>query len=351
MRENITGIRVVKALSKEEYEICRFGRSNEQMAKNDIKASIVMALPGPVTTLVLNIGLTAVVIVGAVRVNSGVTKPGVILAFLTYFNMILMGVMALNRVFMLMSKANASADRIAEGIHLEDELVWLTALERAVTERKEYIIFDNVHFSYGGSGEEIRNAARDARAQEFIEAYEDAYDHRALSHGMNLSGGQRQRVLIARALAAFPRILILDDSSSALDYRTDAALHKAIREHHGDTTTIVVAQRIGSIMSLDKIIVLDEGKIIGYGSQSVNGYRSDTDQLCDRGGGIWDDGLYFADPCAFRSSHDSHGGDLYRKNAYHYPAEIRKTFQKLRYHERICGRDVCRTEDDHSLCL
>lgn len=84
--------------------------------------------------------------------------------------------------------------------------------------------------------------------------------------GANLSGGQRQRVLIARALAAAPEILILDDSSSALDYKTDAALRKAIREHHGDTTTIIVAQRISSIMSLDDIIVLEEGRIIGHGT-------------------------------------------------------------------------------------
>ena len=83
---------------------------------------------------------------------------------------------------------------------------------------------------------------------------------------VNLSGGQRQRILIARALAAAPQILILDDSSSALDYKTDAALRKAIREHHEDTTTIIVAQRISSIMSLDDIIVLDEGNIIGHGT-------------------------------------------------------------------------------------
>nr|WP_321153085.1 ABC transporter ATP-binding protein [uncultured Acetatifactor sp.] len=369
MRENITGIRVVKALSKEDYESRRFGAANEQMAGKDIRAGIVMALPGPLMTFVLNVGLTIVVVVGAVRVNGGVTKPGVILAFLTYFNMISMGVMGLNRVFMMLSKANASASRIAAVVYAEDELVPLPEEEAAVTEREDYIVFDHVGFSYGREtagtdaskfdgqwrqkslddidfsikkggtlgiigatgcgkttiinllmrfydadegavfidGKDVRTydkdtlhrmfgvvfqndvifadslkeniafgrdvspeqmdaAAADARARDFIREYEDTYEHRAVVRGANLSGGQRQRVLIARALAAAPDILILDDSSSALDYKTDAALRKAIREHHADTTTIIVAQRISSIMSLDDIIVLEEGKIIGHGT-------------------------------------------------------------------------------------
>ncbi len=374
MRENITGIRVVKALSKEDYEMRRFQEANEEMAARDIKAGIVMALPGPIMTFMLNIGLTIVVVVGAYRVNGGVTRPGVILAFLTYFNMILMGVMGLNRIFMLMSKANASANRIAGVVNTADELLPIPAGEAAVTQREEYIVFDRVTFSYGkslqeeteetaaqdkfdglerqkcleeisfaikkggslgiigatGCGkttiinllmrfydvdegavfidgrdvrtydkdelhrlfgvvfqndvifadslkenisfgrdvsrEELRSAAGDAMAKEFIESYEDTYDHRAVVRGANLSGGQRQRVLIARALAAAPRILVLDDSSSALDYKTDAALRKAIREKHADTTTIIIAQRVSSIMGLDDIIMLDEGRIIGHGT-------------------------------------------------------------------------------------
>ena len=125
---------------------------------------------------------------------------------------------------------------------------------------------ENISFGRQVSDGAMQSAARDARAQEFIERYEDGYQHEAAIHGANLSGGQRQRVLIARALAADPDILILDDSSSALDYKTDAALRKAIRDHHRDTTTIIVAQRISSIMSLDDILVLDEGRIIGHGT-------------------------------------------------------------------------------------
>lgn len=386
MRENITGIRVVKALSKEPYEMRRFEAANKQMAVDDMKAGMVMALPGPIMTLFLNVGLTLVVIVGAKRVNNGVIEPGVILAFLTYFNMILMGVMGLNRVFMMMSKANASAKRIEAVVSAEDELTAIPEALAAVPdsqiyEKDDFIIFDHVDFSYeagigtsekenasiaeetsqisafagqerekclydihfrmkkgeslgiiGATGagkttiinllmrfydadqghvfvdgkdvrtydrdtlhrmfgvvfqndvifadtlkenitfgrdvtdEDIRIAAADAMAREFIESYEDSYEHEAVIHGANLSGGQKQRTLIARALVAKPQILILDDSSSALDYKTDAALRKAIREHHSEATTIIIAQRISSIMSLDRIIVLDEGKMIGYGT-------------------------------------------------------------------------------------
>ena len=125
---------------------------------------------------------------------------------------------------------------------------------------------ENISFGRDVKDDALVMAAEDARARDFIEAYQDTYEHKAVIHGANLSGGQRQRVLIARALAAHPQILILDDSSSALDYKTDAMLRKAIAEHHADTTMIVIAQRISSIMNLDDIIVLEEGKIIGHGT-------------------------------------------------------------------------------------
>ena len=372
MRENITGIRVVKALSKEPYEERRYGEADSAMAKQEIKASVIMSLPGPIVTLFLNVGLTLVVLIGARRVNDGYTAPGVILAFLTYFNMILMGVMGLNRIFMMMSKANASANRIAEVVEMPEELTPLPpeACEADLPGEEE-LVFDHVTFHYdedessdvhgqflgeerqqclqdisfrvkkGGSlgiigatgsgktsivnllmrfydpqeghvfvagkdvraydrdslhrkfgvvfqndaifadtirenvvfGREVddpmlRRAAKDAMAQGFIEGYEDAYDHEAAIHGANFSGGQKQRLLIARALAANPEILILDDASSALDYRTDAELRRAIREHHGNVTTVVVAQRISSIMNLDEIIVLHEGEMIGRGTHA-----------------------------------------------------------------------------------
>ena len=369
MRESITGIRVVKALGKEPYEQERYGEANTRMMKQEVRASVIMSLPGPIVTLFLNVGLTLVVLVGAQRVNDGHTAPGVILAFLTYFNMILMGVMGLNRIFMMMSKANASANRIREVIDLPEDLTPVPETQLAEAPGDEYIIFNRVSFNYdaddpgeqhgqflgeqrqqclkdisfrirkGGSlgiigatgsgkttvvnllmrfydpqaghvfvdGKDVRGynrddlhrkfgvvfqndvifadtvrenisfgretgreklarAAEDAMARQFIEAHEDGYEHKAAIRGANFSGGQKQRLLIARALAADPEILVLDDASSALDYRTDAELRKALRAHHAGATTIVIAQRVSSLMSLDEIIVLHEGEMIGRGT-------------------------------------------------------------------------------------
>ena len=370
MRENITGIRVVKALSKEDYEKRRFSNANETMSKSEIKASVVMSLPGPVISLAMNVGLTLVVLFGAYRVNKGVTQPGVILAFLSYFQMILMGVLILNRFFLNMSKANASANRISSVMNQPEGLEKIGEGPKAPSD--DYIIFDNVSFTYNGSvrtecqnsgsafaggsrektlkdisfriprggslgiigatgsgkttvlnllmrfydpqeghvfiggrdvrtydldklrrlfgvvfqndaifadtiaenlsfgrevsHDEMKNAAWNAMAGEFIEDYDDQYEHEAAIHGANFSGGQKQRLLISRALAAHPKILVLDDSSSALDYRTDALLRKNIRQNHDDATMIIIAQRVSSIMSLDQIIMLDEGRIIGIGT-------------------------------------------------------------------------------------
>ena len=371
MRESITGIRVVKALGKEPWEKERFGEANSHMMRQEIKASVIMSLPGPIVTLFLNVGLTLVVLVGAQRVNDGHTAPGVILAFLTYFNMILMGVMGLNRIFMMMSKANASANRIGEVIDLPEELTPLPEDQCAEVPGAEALIFDHVSFNYdadspeekhgqflgeerqqclkdisfrvkkGGSlgiigatgsgkttiinllmrfydphqghvfvdGRDVRSyhrddlhrkfgvvfqndvvfadtirenivfgrpvteeqllrASEDAMARGFIENTPEGYDHKAAIRGANFSGGQKQRLLISRALAAIPEILVLDDASSALDYRTDAELRRAIREHHGDATTVVIAQRVSSILSLDEIIVLHEGEMIGRGTHA-----------------------------------------------------------------------------------
>ena len=127
-------------------------------------------------------------------------------------------------------------------------------------------IRENIIFGRDIEDDAVNIALRDAMALEFVDAYDDGTSHRAVIHGANFSGGQKQRLLIARALAANADILVMDDSSSALDYKTDAMLRRAIRENHNGATTIVVAQRISSIMSLDRIIVLDEGRMIGYGT-------------------------------------------------------------------------------------
>ena len=114
--------------------------------------------------------------------------------------------------------------------------------------------------------EQIEDAARQAQAEEFILERADSFESQLAIRGSNLSGGQRQRLLIARALAGQPDILVLDDSSSALDYKTDASLRQAIRENHQKTTSIIIAQRISSVMQADHILVLENGREIGYGT-------------------------------------------------------------------------------------
>jgi ATP-binding cassette subfamily B protein len=149
MRENITGIRVVKALSKAEYEKRRFADANGDMTDTDINASTVMAIPGPFLQFCLNVGLTLVVLLGARRVNNGSMEPGVILAFLTYFNMIAMGVMGLTRIFMTMSKASASANRIDEVLRASTDQRVLAPEEGLSPAGPGFIRFENVGFRYG----------------------------------------------------------------------------------------------------------------------------------------------------------------------------------------------------------
>lgn len=352
VRENITGIRVIKALSKTDYEKSRFKEVNGEVVRREKKAGITMALTNPAMNLFLNLGLACVILVGAVRVNAGLTQPGKILAFLTYFTIILNALLSITRIFVMISKATASAERIREVLDEPDDL---TLSESKGGAKDLHIAFNNVSFAYGGSKEilhninfellrgqtlgilgatgsgkstivsllmrmydadcgeilidgenvkslkpqklntkfgvvfqndfiyadsiranidfgrgltdsQIEKAARCAQAMEFIQSLDDGFDHQLSAKGTNLSGGQKQRLLIARALAANPEILVLDDSSSALDYRTDARLRQALREQYKDTTTIIIAQRISSIKHCDHILVLDDGKEIGYGT-------------------------------------------------------------------------------------
>lgn len=362
MRENITGIRVVKALSKTEYEKKRFAQANHEMTRCDIAAGTVMAIPGPFIQACLNIGLTLVVLAGANRVNQGLTEPGVILAFLTYFNMIIQGVMGLNRIFLSLSKASASAGRIEEVLSMDTAEKVLSTEEAPKPQGDEFLRFEHVSFNYGRTGlagsarekalddisfavrkgeslgiigptgcgkttivnllmrfyepdsgavfvdgRDVRTypkdalhrkfgaafqndmifqdtlrrnirfgrelepgaeerAVEDAMAGDYIRSLEQGLDYAADIRGANLSGGQKQRILVARALAGRPEILVLDDSSSALDYKTDAAMRAAIQRGYSDSTLILIAQRVSSVMGLTHILVMDNGKCIGYGS-------------------------------------------------------------------------------------
>lgn len=353
VRENITGVRVIKALSKTIDEQERFEKVNGEVAKRETTAGLTMSLTNPMMNLFLNVGLTIVIIVGAYRVNAGLTQTGEIIAFLSYFTTILMSMMAITRMFMLISKGTASANRLAE---VFDTPVDLEVQPEDFMETEHYVEFKDVSFGYektkdyhiknisfalkkgqslgiigatgcgkstivqllmrmydldegeiriGGrkvssipneelhqmfgvvfqndvlfadtirenisfgrnlSDEEILEASKHAQAYEFISMLPTQFDHMLTSKGTNLSGGQRQRVLLSRALAGNPDILILDDSSSALDYKTDAKLRQALKEHYADTTSIIIAQRVSSILHCDLILVMDEGKCIGMGT-------------------------------------------------------------------------------------
>jgi len=364
VQENITGIRVIKALSKTDYEKKRFHSVNEELSDTSLKAGMIAGITNPIASLVLRLGLTLVVLLGAFRVQDGTMKSGVIVAFLQYFTMILNAMLTVTRIFVMLSKGEASAKRVCSVLTLEKDLATLPEQERQGT---AHIEFDDVSFSYTGIGtnlshlsfqlqhgqtlgilgatgagkstlinlllrlydpgsgtiringadirtidyetlrqkfgivfqndfitegtiadnirffrplrdETIAAAAQHAQA-DFIESREGGMDAEVVVRGNNLSGGQKQRLLIARALAADPEILVLDDSSSALDYATDASLRKALREHYRDVTTVLVAQRISSLRHADLILVLHDGQVIGMGDhdhlmQTCEEYRS-----------------------------------------------------------------------------
>ena len=352
VRENITGIRVIKALSKTDYEKERFSSVNEEVVRREKKAGITMALTNPLMNLFLNVGLTVVIIVGAFRVNGGLTQPGKILAFLTYFTIILNAMLSITRMFVMLSKGTATAERIREVLDTPEDLALVSSgdaaggdhirfdhvtfsyqkkeenlrdisfrLKRGETlgiigatgcgkstivsllmrlydadageiridgQRVESIppevlhtkfgvvfqndilfadtIAENIDFGRGLSRQQIEKAAECAQAMEFIRSLPEGFQHRLTAKGTNLSGGQKQRLLIARALAGDPEILILDDSSSALDYKTDSLLRQALAREYRNVTTIVIAQRISSILHADHILVLEEGQELGYGT-------------------------------------------------------------------------------------
>ena len=353
VREDIGGIRVIKALSKKEYERARFDRVNRALVKNEKKAALTMALTNPLITILLNAGLVAVVLVGAFLVDADLSKQGRIISFIQYFTLISNAMIVINRIFIMTTKCLASANRIETVMSADEEMAPDESCLPLPTQ--DHIVFENVSFSYNGEindledisfslprgatlgiigatgsgkstllrlllrnydaqkgniyvggkniramrheelcahfgtamqndflyadtvrenvcfGREITDAdlalaLRVAQAEEFVRAFPEGVEHELTSKGTNVSGGQRQRLLIARALAGKPEILILDDASSALDYKTDAALRRDLRTHFSDTTTVVVAQRVSSVMHADLILVLDEGRVIGKGN-------------------------------------------------------------------------------------
>lgn len=354
VRENAVGVRVIKALSKSDYERARFKKVNDDLTEKERTAESTMALINPVMSLLLNLGIVAVITVGAVRVNNGTSEIGKIIAFMNLYTIVLNALMAINRIFMMLSRASASSARVLEVLDTPVELFETEPHFSFLPKDAPHVEFDHVTFRYArgsfavrnidfalkrgetlgiigatGAGkstiirllmryydvsegsvkidgvdirdyatsdlrakfgvvfqndtlfkdtirenirlgrnltdEQLLEAARRAQALEFIKE-QGGLDAPVAIKGANLSGGQKQRLLLARALAGDPDILLLDDSSSALDYKTDSKLREEIRLHCADATKIIIAQRISSIMHAEKIMVLENGNVIGMGT-------------------------------------------------------------------------------------
>ncbi len=346
-QENVTGVRVIKALSKGDYEVEKFNGTVKDLAAEEFRANRIMSLSNPLSTLILNLGLAAVIAVGAVMGN----ESGTVLAFLSYFVIILNAMMGLAKIFVVLSRGAASAARIEEV--LKEDTGEVTGEYPQLKEGGK-IAFDGVCFSYNGvednlkditfkigegetlgiigatgsgkstlinlmmrfydvgsgavyvdgkdvrtmTGGELRKkfgaafqndflmagSVRDnisygrqltdeqilraldiAQAREFVDGLEGGLDYDLAQKANNLSGGQKQRLLIARAVAANPEILVLDDSSSALDYSTEAALRRELAGNLKGCTKVIVAQRISAVKNADLILVMDDGGITGAG--------------------------------------------------------------------------------------
>ena len=356
IRDIYSGIRVIKALSRTEYEKKSFETINKNVSSSETRAGLTTGVTNPIMNLFLNLGMTAVILVGAYRVSAGLTKAGQIIAFMTYFTLMLNAVISVGRIFVMYSKGIASSRRICEVLNAPADLLTeeidLEGSSEADSDRAQ-IRFEHVSFSYDGgkvlddvsfsigkgetfgiigatgsgkttiimlmmrfydadegniyidgrdirtfdkkelrrrfgvvfqndflfsdtvrnnvdfhrgiSDGELEKALKFAQA-DFVFGNDEGLNYGLAAKGANFSCGQKQRLLVARALSGEKDVIVLDDSSSALDYKTDAALRKALKENFSDRTIIMIAQRISSVRHADKILVLDDGKAAGLGS-------------------------------------------------------------------------------------
>ncbi|KHL15812.1 ATP-binding cassette subfamily B protein [Mumia flava] len=355
LREQIMGIQVIRAFVKTDYERRRFEVANDDYRQVAVRAGQWMSLMFPTVMLVMNVSSVAVIWFGGHRVADGTLEVGTLSAYLTYLVQILMAVMMATFLFVLLPRAEVSAERIHEvlatdpsvtdaadavdvpvttgtvdlrdvtfsypdaeepvlrGVDLVARPGETTAIIGSTGSGKStllnlvprlfdvtggQVLLDGVDvrertlttvwssmglvpqkaFLFGGtvasnlrmgdpdaSDEALWEALEIAQARDFVEAMPQGLDASVSQGGANLSGGQRQRLAIARAIVARPRILLFDDSFSALDFATDAALRRALRAATADAAVIVVAQRVSTIRDADRIVVLDEGRAVGTG--------------------------------------------------------------------------------------
>ena len=356
-RENLTGVRVIRAFGEEEAEIQKFDRETDALKRMQMVAAQISALMNPLTYVVINGGLVALIYVGALRVEAWILSQGQVVALVNYMSQILVELVKLANLIITVTKAVACGNRIQSVFEIPAGMESPENGSAKEITQTGTVEFDHVCLRYhkggeqaltdihfkanpgdtigviGGTGsgksslvhliprfydvekgsvkvdgqdvreiplevlrgkigivmqkavlfqgtirenllwgnenatdEELWEALRTAQAEEFVLQKEKGLDEKIEQEGRNLSGGQKQRLSIARALVKKPEILILDDSASALDYATDAALRKSIRSMPGKTTVFIVSQRASSLLHADQIIVLDDGEAAGMGT-------------------------------------------------------------------------------------
>ncbi len=355
-RENLTGVRVIRAFCKEEEEIASFEQRNQALTASSLLVGRISALMNPLTYVIINLAIVALIHTGALRVDSGILTQGQVIALYNYMSQILVELIKLANLIISITKALACANRISAVFDVHSSLDWKDA-SAAQKVGAPAVAFDHVSLRYPGAGAnsltdidfsvmpgqtvgviggtgsgksslvnligrfyevsegsvrvdgvDVRDMRRDdlieeigivpqkavlfkgsirenllwgkkdatdaeldaalrvAQAKEIVDGKEGGLEHLIEQNGRNLSGGQRQRLTIARALVRQPKILILDDSASALDFATDAALRKSIRELDPQPTVFIVSQRTSSIQYADLILVLDDGRLVGKGT-------------------------------------------------------------------------------------
>ena len=355
-RENLSGNRVIRAFGKQKSEEERFAQSNDDLSAVSVKVGRISALLNPLTYVIVQAAIIAIVWFGSVLVDNGELMSGQIIALVNYMTQILLAMIVVSNLVVIFTKASASAARVNEVFETQTSVVEKTKDDIIENKDAPIIEFKNVSFGYadngyalknisfsikkgetvgiiGGTGsgkstlinliprfydtseggvfvygndvkdysfrqlrgnmgivpqnatlfsgtindnmkwgkkdatqEEIEKALKISQSYEFVSKFPEKTDKLITAGGKNLSGGQRQRLTIARALVSQPDILILDDSASALDFATDAALRKAIAEDTENMTVIMVSQRVGTVRYADKILVLDNGELVGTGT-------------------------------------------------------------------------------------
>lgn len=357
LRENLMGIRVIRAFNRQQYEKERFDAANKNLTNVAIRVNKIMAIMQPIIMLFMNFTTILIIWFGGLRIAQNNIQIGDMMAFLQYAMQIMFSIIMVTMMFVMIPRAEVSAVRINEVLDLEESIQdtgteiaslnngkvefrnatyryhgaehpalkdisftaepgEITAIiggtgagkstlvnliprfydvesgqilvdgvdvrEQPIVSVREKLGFvpqsavlfsgtieDNIRYGKDdATDEEIKHAAKVAQADSFIDELEDGYYHEVAQGGTNLSGGQKQRLSIARALIRKPEIYIFDDSFSALDFKTDAKLRAALKSEVVGATQIIVAQRIGTIMGADKIIVLNEGEIAGIGTHS-----------------------------------------------------------------------------------